>query len=83
MYPSTPKWITTEQAAEILGYHVEYVRRLARRFLNYSGGLEIARMWEAQLAIMPSTASKWTNTTCDRANSTSNMTSVTTAWRRH
>ena len=29
MASSTPEWLTTEEAAEILGYHVEYMRRLA------------------------------------------------------
>ncbi|MCH8877707.1 MAG: helix-turn-helix domain-containing protein [Chloroflexi bacterium] len=30
MASSSPEWLTTEEAARILGYHVEYVRRLAR-----------------------------------------------------
>ena len=30
-WSNLPEWITTEEAAELSGYHPEYVRRLARR----------------------------------------------------
>jgi excisionase family DNA binding protein len=39
MPKAQPEWITTKQAAEISGYHAEYIRRLIR-----SGDIEAQKL---------------------------------------
>lgn len=42
-WATMPEWITTEEAAEVSGYHVNYVRRLMRQ--NKLAGRKAGTMW--------------------------------------
>lgn len=42
-WANMPEWITTEEAAEISGYHVNYVRRLMRQ--GKIEGRKAGTMW--------------------------------------
>lgn len=42
-WAAMPDWITTEEAAQISGYHVNYIRRLMRG--NKIAGRKAGTMW--------------------------------------
>lgn len=42
-WATMPEWLSTEEAAEVSGYHVNYIRRLMRA--NKIGGRKVGLAW--------------------------------------